>query len=73
MGLVADKIIYVLEEDLDITIKSFDDKIELESIQMVELVVYLEEEFRIVIPDEDVIKFKTVKGIIDYINKKTNG
>ena len=39
-------------------------------LDMVELVMELEEGFGIEIPDEDAEKAKTVKDVIDYINKK---
>lgn len=41
-----------------------------DSLDTVELVMALEEEFGIEIPDEDAEKAKTVKDVIDYINKK---
>ncbi|MDP3791240.1 MAG: acyl carrier protein [Candidatus Omnitrophota bacterium] len=41
-----------------------------DSLDTVELVMELEEQFGIEIPDEDAEKAKTVKDVIDYINKK---
>jgi len=41
-----------------------------DSLDTVELVMALEEEFGIEIPDEDAEKAKTVQDVIDYISKK---
>lgn len=43
-----------------------------ESIDTVELVATFEEEFNIVIPDEEAEKNQTVGQVIDYINKKVS-
>lgn len=41
-----------------------------DSLDTVELVMALEEEFGIEIPDEDAERAKTVKDVIEYISKK---
>jgi acyl carrier protein len=42
-----------------------------DSLDCVEVVMELEEQFNLSIPDEDAEKWKTVKDIADYIIKKT--
>ncbi len=49
---------------------SFQDDIGADSLDIVELVMELEEEFDIQIPDTDAEKIKTVGEAIDYIEKK---
>ena len=39
------------------------------SLELVELSMALQEAFDIIIPDEEVEKFKTVQNIVDYISK----
>ena len=48
---------------------SFVDDLGADSLDTVELVMALEEEFEIEIPDEDAEKITTVQQAIDYINK----
>ena len=48
---------------------SFVDDLGADSLDTVELVMALEEEFGVEIPDEDAENIKTVKDAIDYINK----
>jgi len=43
-----------------------------DSLDIVELVMAMEEEFEMEIPDEDAEKIVTVKDIIDYVKKRTN-
>ena len=42
-----------------------------DSLDLVELVMVLEEEFSIEIPDDDAEELKTVEQIVDYISKNT--
>lgn len=44
----------------------------LDSLDAVELVVALEEDFGIEIPDTDAAKFTTVQDVISYINEHAN-
>jgi acyl carrier protein len=48
---------------------SFVDDLGADSLDTVELVLALEEEFDIEIPDEDAEKITTVQQVIDYIQK----
>jgi acyl carrier protein len=51
---------------------SFVDDLGADSLDTVELVMALEEEFEIEIPDEDAEKITTVQQAIDYINERRN-
>ena len=51
---------------------SFVDDLGADSLDTVELVMALEEEFEIEIPDEDAEKITTVHQAIDYINERRN-
>lgn len=42
-----------------------------DSLDIVEIIMALEDEFNIEIPDEDAEKFKTVKNVVDYVELKT--
>ena len=51
---------------------SFIDDLGADSLDTVELVMALEEEFDIEIPDEDAEKISTVQNAVDYIKGQTN-
>ncbi len=51
---------------------SFVDDLKADSLAVVELVLALEQEFNIEIPDEDTEKIKTVKDATDYIKSHAN-
>jgi acyl carrier protein len=51
---------------------SFVDDLGADSLDTVELVMALEEEFEIEIPDEDAEKITTVQQAIDYISERSN-
>ena len=42
----------------------------LNSLELAELMFAVEEEFKIVIPDKDVVKFHIIEDIVIYLNKK---
>ena len=48
---------------------SFVDDLGADSLDTVELIMALEEEFKIEIPDEEAEKITTVKQVVDYINE----
>jgi len=50
---------------------SFIDDLGADSLDTVELIMELEEEFDLEIPDEDAESLTTVKAVIDYIEDKT--
>jgi acyl carrier protein len=58
-----------VEEDLVTSEASFVDDLGADSLDTVELVMALEEEFGIEIPDEDAEKITRVKEAVDYIDK----
>ena len=51
---------------------SFIDDLGADSLDTVELVMALEEEFDTEIPDEDAENIKTVKDVYDYVDAKVN-
>ena len=59
------------EKEEEVTNKaSFVDDLGADSLDTVELVMALEEEFETEIPDEDAEKIKTVQQAIDYITQR---
>lgn len=75
MATVEEKIKKIICEQLDVAEKdvvseaSFVDDLGADSLDQVELIMAMEEEFEISIPDEDAEKIGTVQDAIDYINK----
>ena len=75
MEPVADRVKKIIvdqlgvEEELVTSEASFVDDLGADSLDTVELVMALEEEFGIEIPDEDAEKITRVKEAIDYIEK----
>ena len=63
--VVIDKLGF--EEDKIVPDASFIDDLGADSLDTVELIMQLEEEFGIEIPDEDAEKITTVKKAVDYI------
>ncbi len=51
---------------------SFIDDLGADSLDIVELVMTMEEEFDLEIPDEDAEKIKSVNDVINYIKAKVN-
>lgn len=49
---------------------SFIEDLGADSLDIVELVMAMEEEFSIEIPDEDAEKIKTVQDVVNYISQK---
>ncbi len=64
-GVIIDKL--GVEEDKIVSEASFVDDLGADSLDTVELIMQLEEEFGIEIPDEDAEKMTTVKSVVDYI------
>ena len=59
-----------VEEDKIVPEASFVDDLGADSLDTVELIMQLEEEFGIEIPDEEAEKMTTVKSVVDYIEDK---
>lgn len=74
-----DRVKKVVVEQLDVNedevtlSASFVDDLGADSLDVVELVMGLEEEFDIEIPDEDAEKITTVSDAVSYIGEKTKG
>jgi len=64
-GIVAEQLQVAAEEVTDGA--SITDDLGADSLDTVELVMALEEEFDLDIPDEDAVKITTVQDAIDYI------
>lgn len=73
---VEEKVIGIVSEQLQIPKeeitreKSFVDDLKADSLDVVELVMEFEDEFKVTIPDEDYEKIKTVGDAIKYIEEK---
>lgn len=59
-----------VDEEKVVLEASFKDDLEADSLDVVELVMELEDEFDIEIADEDAEKINTVGDAVDYINSK---
>lgn len=70
------KVMKIIEEQLGVDpdrIKaesSFIDDLGADSLDIVELVMAMEEEFEIEIPDEDAEKLRTVQDVLNYLETK---
>lgn len=71
---VKERISEVLGIDADdITMESsFTDDLGADSLDIVELIMALEEEFDLEIPDEDAEKIQTVGDVVEYIKENTD-
>jgi acyl carrier protein len=73
---VLEKVQKIVSEQLGVDVgevkpeANFQNDLGADSLDTVELVMALEEEFDIEIPDEDAEGISTVQSAIDYINKK---
>lgn len=78
MSAVADKVRSIIAEQLGVKLEevtqeaSFVDDLGADSLDTVELVMALEENFKIEIPDEDAEKMSNVGQAIKYIEEKTS-
>jgi acyl carrier protein len=74
---VEDKIKSIIAEQLGVKVEeaipaaSFIDDLGADSLDTVELIMALEEEFNVEIPDEDAEKMSTVGDAISYIQEKS--
>ena len=53
--------------DDEVSLNSSTDDLDMDSLDSIELVMILEEEFDLAIPDEDCEQWTTVQSIIDYV------
>ncbi|HBM74462.1 MAG TPA: acyl carrier protein [Clostridiaceae bacterium] len=76
--MIFDKVKEIIVEQLgvdpdDVTLESsFIDDLGADSLDIVELIMALEEEFDIEIPDEEAEKFPTVGDVVNYIKEHTD-
>ena len=76
---VEEKVKNIIVEQLGVSVDevvpqaSFVDDLGADSLDLVELVMVLEEEFGKEIPDEDAEKIQTVQDAINYINNSMEG
>lgn len=75
MSTIEERVVNIVVEQLgvkkeDATLQaSFVDDLGADSLDTVELVMALEEEFDIEIPDEEAEKIRTIQQAVDYIQK----
>ena len=60
-----------VEED-EVTMETSFESLNADSLDVVELVMALEEEFGLEIPDEDAEKLVTVKAAVEYVTQKNS-
>ena len=71
---IEDKVKKIIAEKLSVELNevvpeaSFVDDLGADSLDLVELIMSMEEEFDVEIPDEDAEKLVTVKDALDYVN-----
>ena len=74
---IEDKVKKLIAEKLDVDISdvvdgaSLIDDLGADSLAIIELIMTMEEEFDIEVPDEDAEKLSTVKDAVNYINAST--
>ena len=75
---IEEKVKNIIVEQLGVDMESvtpeasFIDDLGADSLDIVELVMTMEEEFDLEIPDEDAEKIKSVNDVISYIKAKVN-
>ncbi|KPK29518.1 MAG: acyl carrier protein [Nitrospira bacterium SG8_3] len=78
MADIEEKVKEIICEQLNVSAEdvvpeaSFVDDLGADSLDQVELIMAMEEEFDISIPDEDAEKIATVKDALDYIKKASS-
>lgn len=75
MSAIFEKIRSIVVDQLDVeetqvTMDTTFEALDADSLDVVELVMALEEEFGIEIPDEDAEKLVNVKAAVDYVTQK---
>ena len=75
---IAQRVKEIIAKNLDVDINdikpesSFINDLGADSLAIVELVLALEEEFELDIPDEETEKIRTVQDAVDYIQQHSN-
>ena len=76
---VEDKIKEIIVEQLGVAVEevvpeaSFIDDLGADSLDIVELVMAIEEEFGIEVPDEDAERMQNIGDVISYVEERTAG
>lgn len=71
-----EKLVEILKEQLNLDGKeikpesSFKDDLEIDSLDLFELVMAIEDEFGVEIPSEDLEKLTTIQSVMDYLKEK---
>ena len=71
-----EKLVEILNEQLNLEGKdikpesSFKDDLEVDSLDLFELVMAIEDEFGVEIPSEDLEKLTTIQSVMDYLKEK---
>ena len=75
---IAERVIDIIVEQLDVTREecmpeaSFIDDLGADSLDLVELIMAMEENFNVEIMDDELEKLRTVQDAIDYIKEKSS-
>ena len=73
---IEERVVEIVMEQLDVTIEecvpeaSFMDDLGADSLDIVELIMAMEENFGIEISDDELGTLRTIQDVIDFINKK---
>jgi acyl carrier protein len=76
MAALEEKVIEIIMEQLDVTKEecvpeaAFIDDLGADSLDIVELVMAMEENFGIEITDDELMKIRTIQDVIDFIKRK---
>lgn len=71
-----EKLVEILKEQLNLDGKeikpesSFKDDLEVDSLDLFELIMAIEDEFGVEIPSEDLEKLTTIQSVMDYLKEK---
>ncbi|NLL82341.1 MAG: acyl carrier protein [Tissierellia bacterium] len=74
--MIFDKVKNIIAEELDVEVEeitmetSLIKDLEADSLDAVEIMMALEDEFEVTIPDEDAENFKNIGDIVKYIEKQ---
>ncbi len=75
---MIERIKELLAKQLDIDVNSIEDDANIlddlgaDSLEVVEMLMTIESEFGLIVPDDDVPQLKTVRSVAEYIQSHTN-